>query len=96
MNGTYNVTLITPFGPQNGTVTFNDHNGVLSGSIRAMRGTSYFKDGKAQGNAFEFSGILNAGFFNIRYTANGTVVGNALNGSVKTNIGTFQMQGEKA
>lgn len=96
MNGTYNVTLITPFGPKEGTIVFTDRNGVLSGYIHAMGDTSDFKSGKINGNAFEFSGILNAGFFNIKYTAKGTIERNALKGTVNTNLGTFQMSGVKA
>lgn len=96
MNGTYNITLITPFGPQKGTVVFTDCNGVLSGSIHALGDTSYFKGGKTGDNSFDFSGTLNTGFFTIRYAANGTAEGNILNGSVKTNLGTFQIRGEKA
>ncbi len=96
MNGTYHITLLTPIGAKRGDITFTDHNGALSGSIRAMGGIQNFKGGKTDGTAFEFSGILNTGLFNIRYTADGTAEGNALRGKVRTNLGTFQMQGEKA
>ena len=96
MSGTYNVTLVTPFGPKRGNVVFTDDNGVLSGSIHAAGDTNNFRNGKANGNAFEFSGVLNAGFFRIQYTAKGTVEGNALEAVAATNLGTFQMYGTKA
>ena len=66
MNGTYNITLIIPFGPQKGTVIFTNYNGVLSGSIHALGNTSYFKGGKINDESFDFSGILNTGFSTIR------------------------------
>ena len=96
MNGTYNVTLVTPFGPKKGTVVFTDRNGVLNGSIHAMGDTSNFRNGKADGNTFKFSGVFNAGFFNVQYTAKGAIEGNALKGTVNTNLGTFEMYGVKA
>lgn len=95
MSGTYNVTLRTPMGPQRGVLTFIDENGVLHGSIRAMGNTSYFKNGKAVGNSFEFSGVLNTGFFNFRYTAKGTIVENTIKAIVTTNSGTFQIAGTR-
>lgn len=95
MNDTYRVTLQTPFGTQKGTVTFVDDNGILSGSIRAMGNTSFFKNGKISENAFEFSGILNAGFFNLRYTAKGTIEGDILKSVALTNSGTFQINGTR-
>lgn len=96
MNGTYHVTLVTPIGPQSGSISFLDRNGVLSGSIRTMGGTSYFENGKVEGNAFEFSGILNAGFLHFRYTVKGKTEGNSLRGTAITDSGTYPIYGEKA
>ncbi|MFT9056435.1 MAG: hypothetical protein ABF449_07395 [Ethanoligenens sp.] len=95
MNGTFNVTLNTPIGLQRGTITFTDQNGVLSGSINAMGNTSYFDNGKADGNAFVFSGVLNTGLFKFKYTAKGTVVGDALQAVATSNSMTFQMKGTR-
>ncbi|HEX2926600.1 MAG TPA: hypothetical protein VHP38_10150 [Ruminiclostridium sp.] len=93
MNGTYSVALQTPFGAQKGTITFVDDKGMLSGSIRTMGSTNFFKNGKINGNSFEFSGILNAGFFNFRYTAKGTIEGDTLKAVALTDSGTFQING---
>jgi hypothetical protein len=95
MNGTFNVTLRTPIGPQNGIITFIDEHGTLSGSIRTMGNTSLFKDGKANGNSFEFSGILNLGFLNPKYIAKGTIDGNTLKAVATTDFGTFQIDGTR-
>ena len=95
MNDTYSVTLQTPFGTQKGTVTFVDDNGKLSGSIRTMGNTSFFRNGKVNGNSFEFSGILNAGFFNLRYNAKGAIEGDAIKAVAFTNYGTFQINGTR-
>jgi len=95
MNGTFNITLYTPIGPQRGFLTLTDENGALRGSIRAMGNTNYYRSGKADGNSFEFSGILNAGFFNIRYSAKGTIDGDTLKAKVTTDSGIFQMDGTR-
>lgn len=95
MNGTYNVTLHTPIGVKNGTITFFNKNEMLNGSIRTMGNTSFFMNGKTHGNSFEFSGILNAGFFRISYTAKGTVIGDVLKAVASTKIGTFQINGTR-
>ena len=95
MNDTYRVTLQTPFGTQKGIVTFVDDNGMLSGSIRTMGNTSSFRNGKINGNSFEFSGILNAGFFSIRYTTKGSIDGDTLKAVALTNSGTFRINGTR-
>lgn len=95
MNGTYDATLQTPIGPQSGDITFIDRNGILSGSIRAMGGTSYFENGKVNGNAFEFSGVLSAGFLHFRYTVKGTAEGNSFTGTAITDSGAYPIRGEK-
>ena len=95
MNGTYSVTLQTPFGIQRGTVTFVDNNGMLSGSIRTMGNTSFFRNGKINENSFEFSGILNAGFLSLKYTTKGTTEGDTLKAVALTSSGTFQINGTR-
>lgn len=93
MDGTFRVTLRIPGGPQNGILSLTERNGSLSGFIRALGHTSYFENGKAAGNAFEFSGILDAGFFQFPYTARGTVEGDRLSAAAETSSGTFRITG---
>lgn len=96
MSGTFNIILYTPIGPQRGILKLTDENGTLRGSIQAMGNTNYFRNGKSNGNSFEFSGILNAGFFNIRYIAKGTINGITLESKVTTDSGIFQISGTRA
>ncbi|MDF1494304.1 hypothetical protein [Caproiciproducens sp. CPB-2] len=96
MSGTYNVTLHTPMGGQKGTVTLVDDHGTLSGSIRSMGSTSFFRNGKTRGNSFEFSGTLGLGFFQLKYLAKGTVEGDIIKAVAMTNSGTFQINGTRA
>lgn len=95
MNGSFNVTLRTPIGPQKGVITFIDEKGLLSGSIRVMGINSPFRNGKMNGNSFEFSGNLNTGFIMIKYNAKGTIIGNTIKAIATTNSGTFQINGTR-
>lgn len=95
MNSTFNITLNTPFGPQNGVLTLTDDKGILSGSIRAMGKTNYFKNGSMVDNSFMFSGMLDVGIFKFSYTAKGSIVGNVLKAVATTNSGTFQISGTR-
>ena len=95
MGGTFDVTLTTPIGPKRGILTMVEKDGTLSGSIRAMGNTSFFRNGRAAGNSFEFSGVLDAGFFRTRYTVRGTVEGDTLRAAAATDLGTFRMSGTR-
>ncbi|WP_101698553.1 hypothetical protein [Clostridium minihomine] len=95
MNGNYRISLRTPLGVQNGIITFVNKEGALSGSIRAMGNVSFFRNGKIDGNRFEFSGILNAGLLNLKYTAQGVVDGEKLQVTAVTSYGTFLIVGTK-
>ena len=95
MNSTFKVALSTPMGVQEGSLILMDEGGTLSGSIRAMGNESPFRDGKMDGNKFEFSGVLRAGFLKFRYTARGTIEGNVLKGTASTGAGTFRISGTK-
>ena len=95
MNGTFDVTLLTPIGPQRGVLMLSDENGTLHGSIHAMGYTNYLRNGSANGNSFELSGTLNASIFNIRYSAKGTIDGDTLNAKVTTDSGIFELSGTR-
>lgn len=95
MNGTFDVTLLTPIGPQRGVLKLTDKNGALRGSVHAMGYTNYFRNGKANGNSFALSGTLNASIFNIRYSAKGTIDGDSLKARVTTDSGIFQLSGTR-
>lgn len=93
MNGNYRISMRTPIGLQNGVISFTGDGESVRGSIQTMGNTSYFQNGKANGNSFEFSGILTTGFLRLRYTAKGVVNGNKLKATVSTDYGIFQIFG---
>lgn len=95
MNGTFKVSLSTPIGTKNGILILIDQNGVLSGSIRAMGSENPFSGGKANGDSFEFSGVLKAGFSRFEYTASGTVTGDTLKATAHTKYGVLKITGTR-
>ena len=95
MNGTYRVSLKTPFGPQAGTVTLVEQNGALSGSIDALGAKNPFSGGTAQGNRFSFSGSLRTMVGRIDYTAEGVVEGDTITGTARTRFGIIRLSGRR-
>lgn len=95
MTGNYRISLHTPIGLQNGTISFVQEGEALKGVIRAMGNSNHFKNGKVNGNMFGFSGNLNLGLFNLSYNAKGSVDGDKLTATARTNVGAFQITGSK-
>ena len=96
MNGTFKVNLTTPQGPKSGTINFVDENGVLSGSLHALGHENPFKNGITDANTFEFTGTLKTGFIKIKYTAKGTITGDTLQATAKTQFGLMEISGTRA
>ena len=85
--------MLTPIGKKEGTIRLINNNGSLSGYIKAMGSISYFKNGIMTGNTFEFSGVLQAAFFQFKYHVKGEIEGNAFSAVASTSSGTFQING---
>ena len=96
MNGTFNISLKTPMGQKNGTLTLIDENGTFSGSLYALGKENPIRNGKSSGKNFEFEGTLRAGIMGkIDYTAQGTVIGDVLQATAKTKFGEMQINGTR-
>lgn len=93
MTRVYSITMQTPMGIQNGTLTLINSGSILSGTLDGKGIHSNFNNGKIINNKFEFSGQLTKAFFNISYCASGILNSNSLIGSVKTKYGTFIVKG---
>ena len=53
--GKWAVTLKSPMGAQDATLSLNDDNGVLSGSMAGPQGDQAFSDGTVDGDALTFN-----------------------------------------
>lgn len=95
MDGTYNVSISTPIGQQNGTINLVNKEGVLSGYIRALGNNNPIRNGKANLNSFEFEGTIKTVFSNIDFIASGTIVDDLLQATAKTRYGIIQIRGTR-
>ena len=97
MDGTFSVSLSTPFGRRDGTVRLvSGTDGSLSGWLEALGRRSPFAGGRTDGSRFEFSGRLQAPFGAIPYRASGTVVEDTLRADAATPFGNFHITGRRA
>ena len=100
VNDTYSITLQTPMGREQGLLTLQEKDGMLSGSIQTKGRVNRFDAGRCAvsehgGMRFSFQGILSLGFIKIPYTARGTVQGDTLKAVADTRFGSFPFQGKR-
>lgn len=84
----------TPFGIEQGKITFIINNESLRGILEGMGSKNEFYNGKIKGNNFEFSGQIRKFIVNIQYSAKGTLNNDMLSASVNTNYGVFSVTGK--
>ena len=84
----------TPFGIQQGRITFIIKDEYLTGALEGMGSKSKFNNGKINGNRFEFSGQIRTLITNMQYTAKGTLNKDMLSASVSTKYGVFSVTGK--
>lgn len=97
MDGTFSVSLSTPFGRRYGTVRLaTGADGALSGWLEALGRRNPFAGGRVDGSRFSFSGRLQAPFGAIPYRASGTVVDDMLRADAATPFGNFHIIGRRA
>ena len=90
----YNITMNTPFGIQQGKITFVIKDESLTGTLEGMGSKSKFNNGKINGNSFEFSGQIRTLITSIQYTAKGTLNNDMLSAAVNTKYGVFSVIGK--
>lgn len=90
----YSITMKTPFGIQQGKLTFKINGNSLSGTLDGMGTKTEFHNGTFNGNNFEFSGQIKNLLTRIQYVAKGIINSNMLSGSVNTKYGVFSVTGK--
>lgn len=95
VDGNYAVKMKTPMGLKKGELTLKSMDEKLSGTMTVLGKTQTFENGTTQGDAFCFSGTLKTAITLLNYTCEGTVNGDALTASVKTQKGEFALQGSR-
>lgn len=94
-DGTYEVTVRTPLGSQQGKLTIHTSGNTFSGSLETASGASHFTDGRIDGNQLHWEAETKTpmGAFDVDYKA--TIDGGKLTGEASTPLGTAPMEGMK-
>lgn len=84
--GTWNTTMNTPMGAQNGTLTLEEAGGALTGKMAGPQGDIEIKDGAIDGDSATWKADITSPMpMTLEFSA--TAAGDTLNGSVK--LGAF-------
>lgn len=95
MNQNFKIFMRTQMGVLNGFLNLKQVNNELMGNIN-FNGKSYeFRNGKINGNNFEFSGIFKVFLKKINYNAIGEINNKNITININTNMGSFKIEGEK-
>ncbi|MGF1543622.1 MAG: hypothetical protein ACFB00_03820 [Parvularculaceae bacterium] len=86
VDGKWNMTIKTPMGDQNGTVTLNADGGALTGEMSGSTGTTEIKDGTVDGDKVAWKADITSPM-PMTLEFNGSVDGDAISGDVK--LGAF-------
>lgn len=95
MDGLYEFNIQTPMGNIKALVKLISNGNNLSGYVDVMGKRNEFNNGIVNGNQLSLSGNIAAGIANIQYDITGNVQGNMLNLFAKTNMGNFNLQGQR-
>ena len=85
-DGTWNTTMNTPMGAQNGTMTLNTDGGALSGKLSGPQGEIELEDGAVDGNSLTWKASITTPMaMTLEFDA--TLDGDNISGNVK--LGAF-------
>jgi hypothetical protein len=85
-DGTWNTTINSPMGAQNGTMTLATDGGTLTGKLSGAQGEIEIEDGSVDGNNLSWKASMTAPMpMTLEFTA--TVDGDEITGDVK--LGAF-------
>ena len=85
-DGTWNTTMNTPMGAQNGTMTLSTDGGTLTGTLKSPQGEIELNDGTVDGDNLTWKADISSPMaMTLEFSA--TVDGDSMSGNVK--LGAF-------
>ena len=95
-DGTWNTTMNTPMGAQQGTLELKTDGGTLTGTLSGAQGTIELKDGTADGDSLSWKADITTPMaMTLEFSA--TVDGDNIGGNVKLGaFGTASFSGTRA
>lgn len=95
VSGTYKLTLNSPRGATQSTLTLKEDGGSLSGTYAGQMGSSEFSGGTIDGSNVKFDITLNAMGQDITINCDATIDGDSIKGNLSTAMGGFDFTGAK-
>ena len=95
VDGTYQITVKTPLGPQDALLTLRAEGMALSGFIENAKGRSDFSGGTVDGVEFRFSARIGTPIGRVHADIQGKVDGDQLRATAKLPLGTTDIQGSR-
>ena len=92
IDGKYSITMDIPAGIQKGTLELRTRGNIVDVNIDIM-GTRKTLSGTTDGSRFEFSGTVRKMLIKLTFDVSGSVSGNILTASAKSNLGDFTVNG---
>ena len=83
VDGTYNIEMETPRGPQTGKLILKTSGNSLSGSYTSQRGEQAFTNGKVTGDEVEWSISVTTPMGEMKMDYKGKVTGDDISGTVQ-------------
>jgi hypothetical protein len=93
--GDYKITLNTPVGPQEGSLSLQVDGMSLSGTIHNAKGATDFDGGTVKGNEVDFKARISTPIGHLKAHVTGTVDGDRFTGSAKLPLGSAQIEGTR-
>lgn len=95
MDGTYNLTMMTPAGKQKGSIQIKTQGSEFRGLVQFMGMKKEFS-GKVSGNRFEFKGDVRVLTAHVTFQVRGRVEKGKLTAEADSNLGKYEVIGELA
>jgi hypothetical protein len=95
IDGTYEITIETLMGPQEGKLVMKTDGGTLSGTLENMMGVVPLQDGKVNGNEFEYTVEAKSPMGTIKVSMKGKVERDTLTGEATTPFGPAPIEGKR-
>ena len=84
-----------PLGVRHGTMSFNEENSEINGTLELLGSKGTFKGTIAEDGTVEFSGEMTSRLHSFSYFANGTIIHSALKLNVSGDRYSFCITGEE-
>lgn len=95
-DGTYNITVHTPMGDQQGTLTIKMEGDAFSGTLETAMGTSDLSDCSISGNELQWRAETETPMGSIDVSFKAAINDDTITGEALTPFGSAPLEGKKA